>query len=279
MTIEIENEVIENQDEELQNEVQIENEETAETEEITQGEAEAETNEAESDTLSITIEGEESQEEAHAPEWVKKVREQNRELTRRLRELEAQKQPEAQLPPKPRLEDFDYDADAHDVALDKWYQLKTAHDKKVEEKNKIEQEQQKQWVAKVETYEKAKTELKVSDYQDAEETVKDFLNEPQQAMILNVAKEPAKLVYALGKNPAKAKELANITDLGVFAYKLGELESKLKVTTTRTPPAPERTVTGGTGGVSNSARLDSLLEKARKTGDYSAYYAAKNAKK
>ena len=279
MTIETENEVIDNQDKELENEVQIENEETTETEEIAEGEAEPATAETESDTLSITIEGEESEEESKAPEWVKKVREQNRELTRRLREYEAQKQPESQLPPKPKLEDFDYDTDAHDAALDSWYQIKMEHDKKIEEKNKIEQEKQKQWIAKVETYEKAKTELKVLDYKDAEETIRDFLSEPQQSMILNVAKEPAKLVYALGKNPAKVKELANITDLGVFAYKLGELESKMKVTTNKTAPAPERTVTGGTGGVSSNARLDKLLETARRTGDYSAYYAAKSQSK
>ena len=57
----------------------------------------------------------EDEEVSKAPEWVRQLRKEHRELKRRNKELEAKLQatvqpdPVVSLPPKPKLEDFDYD--------------------------------------------------------------------------------------------------------------------------------------------------------------------------
>ncbi|MCY1427445.1 hypothetical protein D9M71_432910 [compost metagenome] len=84
------------------------------------------------------------------------------------------------------------------------------------------------------------------------------------------ADNSALVVYALGKNAAKAKELAAIKDPVKFAFAIAKLETQLKVQAKKSAPAPERTVSGSapkSGAVDSS--LERLREEAAKTGDYS----------
>ena len=88
------------------------------------------------------------------------------------------------------------------------------------------------------------------------------------------------MIYALGKNPTKAKELSAINDPVKFAFAVAKLETQLKVTNRKAAPPPESTVRG-TGRVSGA--VDSTLERLRadaeKTGDYSKVMQYKRQKR
>jgi hypothetical protein len=231
--------------------------------------------------LKITLGGqtltEPEPEAERAPEWVRDLRRSHRELQRKVREYETREQQATQtqtaavpaLGAKPKLEDHDYDTDRYEAALESWYKQKDAVEAAKRQQQQQLEEQQRTWQAKLDGYAKAKTELKVRDYEDAESTVQETLNVVQQGVVLQGAENPALVVYALGKNPKKAKELAAITDPVKFAFAIAKLESQLKVTSTRKPPAPERGIPVGNAPISGTT--DSVLERLRadaeRTGD------------
>jgi hypothetical protein len=245
-------------------------------------EAEA-TEEAVSDELIITI-GEEPPPPVDdfdgkpAPAWVKELRRENKEKSRRLRELEQQLQQQTRpetapvLPQKPTLESCDYDADKFEAELEGWHDKKRAAD---ELKRKAEAEQEaakREWQGKLEAYATAKASLKVADFDEAEEVVKSTLSELQQSVILSGAKNPALLVAAIGKHPSKAKELAAIKDPVKFAFAVAQLEMQVKSTsrTSQSAPPPERVVRGNVAGAAAADNvLEKLREEAARTGDFS----------
>jgi hypothetical protein len=247
----------------------IEDEETfveEEVEEITEIVEDLEEPDTEEVVVSIGEEAPPPEEHTPAPEWVKELRKTNRELQRQNRELQARVQaapPETKpvvIGNKPKLEDHDYDADAYEEALTSWFERKRQADD-VNAKQEAEvMNQQKAWQAKLDGYGKAKAELRVKDFEDAEEVAQQVFSITQQGVLLQGADNPALVVYALGKNPAKAKELAEIKDPVKFAFAVAKLEKDLKVTNRRQAPAPERIVTG-TGR--SSGAVDSTLERLR----------------
>lgn len=249
------------------------------------GESESEPAKDDEDEVVVSI-GEESppqEQEPRAPEWVRELRKQNREKERRIRELEAKLQTSAQtenkpvvLGAKPRLEDHDYDTDQFEAALSDWYERKRAADQEAEKARQAEQAQRDAWQSRLDSYGKARAGLNVKDFEDAEYVVHDLFDLTQQWMVVHGAENPALVVYALGKNPKKAKEIADIKDHVKFAFTVAKLEKDLKVTNRKAAPPPERTVQG-TGRVSGA--VDSTLERLRaeaaKTGDLSKVMAYK----
>jgi len=212
-------------------------------------------------------------EQAHAPGWVKELRKANREKEKRIRELEAkltqttEKKPVA-LGAKPKLEDFDYDADKFESALTDWFERKRQADTEANKLQQAEQAQKQAWQEKLEGYGKAKAELKVRDFEDAEAVAQELFNITQQGVVLQGADNPALVIYALGKNPKKAAELAKIEDPVKFAFAVAKLEKELKVTNRKAAPAPERTISS-TGRVSCAvdSTLERLREEAARTGN------------
>lgn len=257
-------------------EVEIETgEDNAASDQLTEGETEQHEEESDEVVVSIGEEAPPAEEEQRAPEWVRELRKANREKERRIRELEAKLQTTAQtenkpvaLGPKPKLEEFDYDADRFEQALDAWHERKRQHDLETERVRQAEQTQQQAWQAKLEGYSKAKAELKVRDYEDAEAIAQEVFNVTQQGVILQGADNPALVIYALGKNPKKAADLAKINDPVKFAFAVAKLEKELKVTNRRAAPAPERVIQG-TGRVSGAvdSTLERLREEAARTGN------------
>lgn len=250
-------------------------ENNAASDQLTDGEAEQHEEESDEVVVSIGEEAPPAEEEQRAPEWVRELRKANREKERRIRELEAKLQTTAQtenkpvaLGPKPKLEEFDYDADRFEQALDAWHERKRQHDLETERVRQAEQTQQQAWQAKLEGYSKAKAELKVRDYEDAEAIAQEVFNVTQQGVILQGADNPALVIYALGKNPKKAADLAKINDPVKFAFAVAKLEKELKVTNRRAAPAPERVIQG-TGRVSGAvdSTLERLREEAARTGN------------
>lgn len=221
------------------------------------------------------------QEQNAAPEWVRELRKQNRELARRAKELEAklagtaETKPAVTLGKKPTLAEHDYDEEKFDTALSSWYDRKRAVEAEQAKARSAEEAQKAAWQATLDAYGKEKASIKVPDFEDAESTILETFNVTQQGVILQGADKPALLVYALGKNPAKAKELAAISDPVKFSFAVAKLESQLRVSKREAPPPPERVVTSTARGGLADSTLERLRTEAEKTGDYSKVAAYK----
>ena len=237
--------------------------------------------------VSIGEEAPPPEEQTHAPEWVRELRKTNRELQRQNRELQSKLQTTAQtenkpvtLGAKPKLEDHDYDADKYEEALTNWFERKRQSDD-VNAKQEAEvMTQQKAWQAKLDGYGKAKAELRVKDFEDAEAVAQELFNVTQQGIMLQGADNPALVVYALGKNPKKAKELSDIKDPVKFAFAVAKLEKELKVTNRRAAPPPERIVSGtGRSSGAVDSTLERLREEAARTGNMTKVIQYKQQKR
>lgn len=226
-----------------------------------------------------------NEEETKAPEWVRELRKnyrnvekENNELRKKLEAVTGATQKPVELGKKPTLEDCDYDAERFERDLEAWHNRKLEAEQQERKKKDEAEAANCAWQATLEGYGKAKGELKVKDFDDAEDIVKDTLSVTQQGIILQGCKNPALVVYALGKNQKKAKELASITDPVKYAFAVANLENQLKVTNRKAAPPPEKTVRS-TGGAAVSGTVDSTLERLRaeadKTGDYSKVHAYK----
>jgi len=261
-------EIIEDDNEEFDTELDV----SAEHEEVEADEVEADDDaeQGEDEQVVIEIEGEPPppEEDAKAPGWLKDLRKSNRQKDRENRQLREQlaklssaAEPTAvELGKKPTIEGADYDSDVYERQLIDWFEKKRA----VEERQKsIEAERQKEqeaWNATLETYGQNRKSLKVKDFEEAELVVQDELSNTQQGMILQGADNPALLIYALGKNPKKAKEIASIKDPVKFAFAVAKLETQLKVKNRKAAAAPERVIQGS---ARSSGAVDSTLERLR----------------
>lgn len=236
------------------------------------------------DEVVVSIGDEQPPEEKPAPRWVKELRKSQRELARENRELKARLESTAstetkpvQLGPKPTLDSCDYDSERYEAELASWFERKRDADQAEQRARDAQDAQERDWRAKLDAYGKAKAELKVRDYDEAEDAVRNLFDVTQQGVMLEGAENPALLVYALGKSPSKAKELAAIKSPVKFAFAIAKLEKELKVSTrTKQAPAPEKTVSG-TARISGSvdSNLERLREEAARTGDISKVVAYK----
>ena len=281
---EVEEEIYE-EEQDVEEELEIED---AAIDEVDEGEPEAEAESEEPDEIVVSIDGEEPppQEEQAAPEWVRELRREHRELKKRNRELESrvnqstETNPVVNLGPKPNLEALDYDTEKYEQSLADWYERKKLVDEQQSQARRAEEEQQQAWNAKLEGYVEAKTKLKVRDYDDAEEVAQQMFNVVQQGVVIQGAENPALVIYALGKNPKKAKELAAIDDPVKFAFAVAKLESNLKIGNRKAATQPERTVsaTAPSSGAVDST-LERLREEAARTGNMDKVMAYKRAQK
>ena len=274
-------------------EAEVEEPEVEEDTDTSEADTDAVEADAEDEDFVVTINGEapdpEDEEEARAPHWVRDLRKQYREEKRRAKDLEQKlaqverrSAPAAQpLGPKPTLEAADYDTDRYEKDLAAWYEKKRQHDERQISIQAEQQAVQRDWEKKLESYHSSKADLKVRDYEMAEDVVQDTLSVMQQGMIVQGADNPALVVYALGKNPKKAKELASITDPVKFAFAVAKLETNLKVTSRKASAKPEKKVSSGTGRPSGSvdSTLERLRAEAERTGDYSKVFQYKKQKR
>lgn len=283
--IELETSEVEEPEVDLDDDDEVEETEFETDDEPTEAEAEEE------EDVVVSINGEapdpETEDDDRAPDWVRDLRKEYRNEKRRAKELEQKIEqlergsaPASQpLGSKPTLEAADYDTERYETELASWYENKRTHD---DQQNVVQSQQkavQKEWETKLESYHSSKAELKVKDYDFAEDVVQDNLSVMQQGMIVQGADNPALVVYALGKNPIKAKELASITDPVKFAFAVAKLETNLKVTKRKASSRPEKKISGTgrpSGSVDNT--LERLRTEAEKTGDYSKIFQYKKQK-
>ncbi|QTP32814.1 hypothetical protein B7759_01392 [Burkholderia glumae] len=216
---------------------------------------------------------------------MRQMRKRIAEQTRIIKQYEAKEKQVAQpaqtpkLGPKPTLQEFDYDEGKYDAALDKWYETKRAVDAAEAEQRQALEKREAANRARLESYANAASTLKVKDFKDSEDEVVSALSVEQQGILLAGAKNPALLVYALGRYPAKLQQLAQIEDPVRFAFEAAYLEKELKVTPrTATKPAPEGRVSSAAGAPAaggGEKKLEQLRAEAEKTGDYSKVIAYK----
>lgn len=211
-----------------------------------------------------------------APDWVKELRRKNRELEKELKQVkQTQVTPQSNddliAPKKPTLKDCDYDEDLLDQKLEEYVQAKSQYESKKREKEREQEQIQKTWEEKVNTYQEKAKELNVNDYDISEDNVKDSLSDVQQGILLDTLKNPALFVYAIGKNEAKLKEIANIKNPVQFAAEVARLEMTLKSNKTqRQAPPPEKPIRGNGGGLGDT-QLEALKNEAYRTGDFTKY--------
>lgn len=270
---EVEDEVVDDQ-QEVETEEESTEEESTETVDGQGEESEGD------DGLVVTLEGEEvanaETEHTEAPQWVKDLRKEHRETVRKLRALEAEKaerdakagqQKQAELGEKPTLASCDYDEEVYEPKLAEWYRRKSEIEARERDAQAQAERQNQEWQAKLEAHKKAASALRVSDYEEASEAVKTAFSDIQYA-IMHEADNSAVLEYAIGKRPAKVKELAAITNPIKFAMALAKLETQVKTTAKKTAPAPETRVRASapvSGAV--DSKLAKLMEEADRTGD------------
>lgn len=272
--------------EETEAEEEIESEESDDSE---KKEPESE-DESEDDEVIVTI-GDEAppneDEQSQAPEWVRELRKahretqkENRELRDKLKSLENPEPKAVQVGKKPTLEDFDYDTDKYEQELTAWYERKRKADEAAEQQKAEQQKAEDAWKQKLNDYGDAKSKLKVKDFDDAEAVIMETFDQTQQGIVIQGADNSALVIYALGKNPDRAKELASIKDPVKFAFAVAKLEKDLKVKNRKAPPPPEKKV-DGTGP--KSGAVDSTLERLRaeaaKTGNYDKVMAYRRKQK
>lgn len=216
-------------------------------------------------------------------EAFRSLRKAHREATRRIRELEAAtaqtKAPaKVELGPKPTQESCDYDEAKYDAELLAWHERKAAVARQHEAEKAERDAQEQAWRDRMDGYKSKRAELKAPDFDDAEDAVREVLDVTQQGIIVQGANNPALVVYALGKNPAKAKELASIKDPVKFSFAVARLELDLKMTPRKPSTTPEKPVTGaGRPSGSVDSTLERLREEAAKTGDISKVTAYKRS--
>lgn len=190
--------------------------------------------------------------------------------------------PKIEVGEKPTLENCDYDPEKFETELDAWKSRKADADTATETAAKELKTQQDEWHGELANFGKQKAELKIKDFDDAEQEVVGVLSQIQQAIVIKAADNSAKVIYALGKHPEKLKALAEVKDPVKFAVAVSKLEGTLKVTSRKTPPEPEGTVRGSAPLSSGDKALERLEAEADRTGDRTkvvAYNRQKKAKK
>lgn len=224
----------------------------------------------------VSIEGEkkdttDDDEGTPAPKWVKKLRKDHREVTRKYRELQkkhdavSESVPEPiELGSKPTMDDSDVDFDPvkYEEKFEKWMERKQVIKKQTD---KVEVEKKKageQLETRMRTYTKQVIDMGANDYKDMAVTVESKLTETQQSLILESVDNAANVIYALGKRPQILEELKGKSHARFIAG-IAKFESKLKITTKkRAATPPEKKMQGSTKV--ETKKKDKRLEEMNK---------------
>jgi len=198
--------------------------------------------EAPSEDLELTIDGEavpptadedEIELPEDAPNWAQQLRQRQKELARENKALKQQaavapavQHDEPQELPEPTLESCDWD----EVEFRKQTKDWALNQAKVEAEKAKQQSEEESFAAelqkKQQSYAVRKAEVlkQAPDYNAAESAVTSVLSPATQNMILDLAKDPAAVVLAAGRNKALLQELASLqTNPIKLAAKIGEL--------------------------------------------------------
>ena len=209
---------------------------------------------------------------------IRDLRKANREMAKKLAIVDRANQPQMiEVGEKPTMALCEYDEDRFEAELDQWKGRKARADQQATELETRKQAQARENQERVEAYQANKASLRVTDFDDAEETVAAALSDGLMNMLLRtISGKPAALIYALSKSPEKLAELAQLDSSGKLveaAQMVGALGASLKMET-RKAQTPERKISGNAGfAPSDDKQLARLEKEAERTGDRTALIA------
>jgi hypothetical protein len=153
--------------------------------------------------------------------------------------------------------------------LDAWKERKAVADRQAAEAREAEAKRQEYFNSKFETYTARKKEVagKIRDFNDVEETVLHALDDTQRGVVLAHAKDPALLLYAIGKDEKRLQELAKLSDPVEFIFAVARMETQMRTQSRKPSSAPEKSVKGSASTTGSDKRLDQLYDEAARTGD------------
>lgn len=218
----------------------------------------------------VLVFGDDSEPQDNDTGLVKHLRAQIKERDKRLAEAASAPRQEAVDPgPEPTLEGCDYDEDKFKAEWRTWNKNVEAAEQRKGQTAQSDRAEQEAWQADLNRYNEGKTKLGFADVDDAEETIKAALTTAQQAVLIAATDEPAKVAYALAKNPERLASIAGEQNLLKLAAKFAKLEGTLKMVKRRRAPDPD-VPEKGSGKISRQTsdkKLAKLEEQAAKTGD------------
>jgi len=229
----------------------------------------------ESITVSIGDEEPEQRDYNAMPPWVKDLRraheraqKKNMRLTRQIEEMQSRQsagnghKPDMPDPgPIPTLAGSDYDETKFSQRMQEWHEARLIYDRAQEKKKSEAEAVQQQFNQRLARFNSEKTRLKVSDYEEAEITVSEAMSPTQRGIIISAADNPAILMYALGKNPERLKQLSAISDPIQFSFAAAKLEKELKITKRKPRTAPEKTLESSGNAIGASKSLQRLRDE------------------
>jgi len=207
-----------------------------------------------------------------------------RNLRNRLKEIEAENRKLKGAPvvedigPEPDIDDYWDKPDQFKTDLLAWSEKKRAADTRQTEQQRQNEAIQKEYLDDVAEFGRQREGLKVRDFDASYDKVTSMLNEAQVAILTQVARNKAPLMYALGKNPDKLEAIAKISNMAKFAGEVGRLDMETTVTKRKPTTQPETAHRGAGGGGRSDARLEKLESDARRTGNRTALIAYKAEK-
>ena len=221
------------------------------------------------DELIVTLEGEDDDaDQSTDNSTVRQMRQALREKDRRIKELESKNAPAAiEVGDKPTLETCDYDEARFEEELTAWHERKREADAQQEKTRAVEQEARAEFEEAGKRYQERKAALKLSDFDEREAAVEQALG-PLSAVVAIAAKDPAIVVAALGKAPAKLAELQKIKNPFRLAGEIARIEAGVKTMPRKAPPAPDRPLSGSAQMPGTKDQQLAKLEKeAERTGN------------
>ena len=208
---------------------------------------------------------------------------------------------------RPKLEDFDYDEDEYNIAIDNYYfNRMSQNNEQSQSKAQQEQEQQKAQQlhqSKLDSHYEQVQDLISSNtltaemYQNSEVVLRkaldnvskgngDNLTDTIIAQLTNMGTGGAKVITHLGRNETNRNRLVTALTNDPSGLSMMGILGELKATLTSAPskkissaPKPSAKLSGGENGGDNAAKLARKYKEAHKKGDSQAAFNAKREAK
>jgi hypothetical protein len=221
-----------------------------------------------------------SEESAADTPLIRQLREQLRDAHAEKKRLAEQLQPKpkVEVGPKPTLESCEWDEAKFEQELDAWKDRKRA----VEQESSTAQEQETKRAADlakaVQGYYAKKDALPYKDKDEMEATAFAAMDDPQKEILIRIAGDPAKLAYALGRNPAKLAALSTIkvndmASVASFSAAVAKLDGELKMAKRKPAAEPDRPIksSGSLASDGGDKQAEKLLKEGQQKNDLTAY--------
>ena len=236
------------------------------------------------ETLVVSIGDDEPDKEEEdsegAPEWVKDVRKNNREMKKELKALKAEKaqreaaKDQVEVGERPKQDDYDYEQQeqyANDIIA--WNDRKRKLETTKQAAKAEEVAADARYHKRLASYDVNKAALQVDNFEEVEDRVKSQFSVQQHAIAIHALDKPELFMLAVGNSQKTLDRLSEIKDPVIFAVEIGKIEAKLKTTKRKSPPPETRLKGTAAIGGSSDTHMAKLEREAEKSGDRTKIYA------